>query len=550
MNVVTSAGGRPGDACETSKTVPELAQGREPEGLAPVLVANDRRERVGGPTQWGLEVPGLDVVDGDATEQAIERRQHDEIGCVDVAGPIESGPVVAGIDTPAEEVAGTALSLDLDRGVVVGDDESVDILPVDAGRAQVGQLVTVADDRVADADDVGCGPVPDRIEHPVVVPRRHDEVCVGLRSGVPKPVEGVLDRAWDGAERVEEVAGDDHPCRLVGRKQVAEPLEDVSAVAHRELEPAAGPLAQVEVGDHEDVVDQEGAVAEGQVGREVHGRASAPDGQMGLERVFATRACLAGMVDLLESKRDATRFRVLVEIADRQPAVSQGEIANAVGVTSQAVSEYIRDLVEEGLVEKEGRSRYRVTQEGVDWLFNAASGVQRFIDHVTEDVLGGVQEDAAIADRAITEGETVTLTMEDGLLHATPGDLGDATGVATTAAEIDDVVGVTGFEGIIDLDPGQVTVLTIPPVRSDERPDGRTVSAACRGADVVCAAGVEAVVALDRLDVDIDTWFAPGAVAADAATRGLDAVVVTTTDALGRVTDALRDEGVAYEVTE
>jgi len=94
------------------------------------------------------------------------------------------------------------------------------------------------------------------------------------------------------------------------------------------------------------------------------------------------------MSDALADKRTATRLRVLVEIAERQPAVSQGEIADSVGVTSQAVSEYIRELVDDGLVRKEGRSRYAVTKEGVDWLFQEARGLQRFADHVTNDVLG------------------------------------------------------------------------------------------------------------------------------------------------------------------
>ena len=39
-------------------------------------------------------------------------------------------------------------------------------------------------------------------------------------------------------------------------------------------------------------------------------------------------------------------------------------------------------------------------------------------------------------------------------------------------------------------------------------------------------------------------------VAADAAGRGLDVVVVATTDLGGRVTDALRDAGLAYEVDD
>jgi len=255
------------------------------------------------------------------------------------------------------------------------------------------------------------------------------------------------------------------------------------------------------------------------------------------------------MVDVLENKRTATRFRVLVEIAERQPAVSQGEIAEAVGVTSQAVSEYIRELVDEGLVEKEGRSRYRVTKEGVDWVFQNATDVRRFVDHVTEDVLGSVQEDAAIAEADLAEGQTVTLSLSGGLLHAAPGDDGGATGITTTEAAAGEVVGVTGFEGVMDLDPGHVSVVQVPPIRSGRVDDTGPVVEACEGAAIVTAAGVEAVSALRSVDIEPTTYFAPGAVAADAASRGLDAAVVATQDTVGRVTDALRDAGVSYDVT-
>jgi putative transcriptional regulator len=256
------------------------------------------------------------------------------------------------------------------------------------------------------------------------------------------------------------------------------------------------------------------------------------------------------MVDVLDNKRAATKFRVLVEIAERQPAVNQGEIAEAVGVTSQAVSEYIRELVEEGLVEKEARSRYRVTKQGVDWLFQQASDVRRFADHVTEDVLGSMQEDAAFATDDVATGEAVSLSIEDGLLHATPGEEGPATGVATTDADAGSIVGVTGFAGIIDLDPGDVTVFQIAPIRSGTPTGSDRLTDAAADADLVAAAGVEAVAALKESGVDPETTFAAGAVAADAAGRGLDVVVVATTDLAGRVTDALRDAGLAYEVDD
>ncbi|MFB6131928.1 MAG: MarR family transcriptional regulator [Halanaeroarchaeum sp.] len=257
------------------------------------------------------------------------------------------------------------------------------------------------------------------------------------------------------------------------------------------------------------------------------------------------------MSEVLEDKRTATRFRILVEIADRQPAVSQGEIATAVGVTSQAVSEYIRDLTAEGFVEKEGRSRYRVTTEGVDWLLRTASDVRRFADRVTDDVLGGVDEDAAIATEDVDAGTEVTLRMKDGLLHATPGDEGPATGVATTDAAAGEDVGVSGFEGIIDFAPGSVTLYQVPPVRSggSDAVDTDALAEACEDAFVL-AEGVEAVVALRRAGVEPRSTFAAGDVAAAASQRGVHVVVVVTADEVGRVTDPLRDAGASFEVAD
>jgi len=256
------------------------------------------------------------------------------------------------------------------------------------------------------------------------------------------------------------------------------------------------------------------------------------------------------MSDALADKRTASRFRILAEIADRQPAVSQGEIADAVGVTSQAVSEYIRELVDDGLVEKEGRSRYRVTKEGVDWLFRESKSLRRYVDHVTDDVLESLQEDAAIAVDDISAGESVSLSLRNGMLHATPGDEGPATGVATTDAGAGTDVGVTGFEGVIDMAPGTVTVYQVPPVRAggSRNVDETALTAACEDADLVLASGVEAVVALRETDHPPAVAAAAGEVASEAAGRGQEVVVAVTRDEVGRVTDALRDGNTEYVV--
>lgn len=256
------------------------------------------------------------------------------------------------------------------------------------------------------------------------------------------------------------------------------------------------------------------------------------------------------MVDVLDDQRTATRFRVLVEIAERQPAVSQGEIAEAIGLTSQAVSRYIQELIADDLVTKDGRSRYRITAEGVDWLLAQAGDIRRFTERVTDDVLGGVSEDAAIASAPIDEGETVTLTMKEGLLHANPEGDGSATGVATADATAGSVVGVTNFEGVIDLEPGAVTVVQVPTIRDEVTgPGDETLRSACTSADLLLAAGVEAVAALRDIEREPATPFAAGEVAAVAAGRGLEVTVVASSDHVGRVTDTLRDAGVAYSVT-
>jgi putative transcriptional regulator len=256
------------------------------------------------------------------------------------------------------------------------------------------------------------------------------------------------------------------------------------------------------------------------------------------------------MSRVLEDKRTATRLRVLVEITDRQPAVSQGEIADAVGVTSQAVSEYIRGLVEDGLVEKEGRSRYRTTKEGVDWLFREAKSIRQFADRVTEEVLDSVQEDTALATAPIEPDDTVTLSIRDGLLHATPGDEGPATGVATTAAEADQDVSITGFEGVIEMSPGIVTICQVPRSRNggSRGVDVGELAASVEAADLVVAAGVEAVAALRRIDVDPAVHVGAGAVAAEAATKGQDVAVVASVDEAGGVVDVLRDKDVTYDL--
>ena len=119
---------------------------------------------------------------------------------------------------------------------------------------------------------------------------------------------------------------------------------------------------------------------------------------------------------ILRSKKDSTRFQILVEIAAHQPDVRQKEIADKIGITPQAVSEYIKDLVLEGLLFSDGRVRYRVTKKGVEWVLERAMELKKYARFVMEDIVSHVSVATAIAEEGFDKGQRVSLRMDEGLL--------------------------------------------------------------------------------------------------------------------------------------
>ena len=255
---------------------------------------------------------------------------------------------------------------------------------------------------------------------------------------------------------------------------------------------------------------------------------------------------------VLRSKRNATRYQILVQIAERQPAVNQQEIADAIGITAQAVSNYLQDLVEHGHVNKHGRGRYEVTKEGVDWLISQTDELRRFVKHVSEDVIGQVEIETAVATTAIKEGELVSLTMRDGVLRAMSGGAGSATAVAVTNAEAGQDIGITNFEGVVDYDLGTVTIVSVPQVQNggSAAVDSNKVSELAERHDLIAVGGVEAIAAAEAAECEPDIRFGSASGVQEAATKGLDILLLSSTELLSAHTDKLRDQNVSYEVVE
>ncbi len=255
---------------------------------------------------------------------------------------------------------------------------------------------------------------------------------------------------------------------------------------------------------------------------------------------------------VLRSKRSATRYQILVGIAERQPAVSQREIADDIGITAQAVSDYLQGLTEEGYVRSPGRGRYEVTKEGVDWLITQTDELRDFVTHVAEDVIGQVEIETALATASIAEGEAVSLSMRDGVLRATPGAAGSTTAVSVTTAEAGRDVGVTDFEGVLDYELGRVTAVSIPRVQDGGSADvtTETIVDQAAGADLLATAGTEALAAAQAADLDPDIRFGTPEAVGEAAARGLDVLLLAVADELSTHLDRLRDSNINYEVVD
>lgn len=252
---------------------------------------------------------------------------------------------------------------------------------------------------------------------------------------------------------------------------------------------------------------------------------------------------------ILRSKREATRFQCLVEIAEHQPAVRQLEVADVLGITPQAVSEYMRELVEDGLVSSQGRGRYEVTREGIEWVLSRAEQLEAYARHVRRDLIQQVSVWAAIAAEDLEEDEMVGVYMEAGLLYA-GREPRSANGAVVRGARAGEDVGVTRLSGMIDHHEGIVHVAKVPRVEKggSRSVDLETLAALAAPAAVVAAVGIEARVALEKAGRAPDMFYGAREGVIEAAFHGLDCLLVCVDEEFTEFLKRLEDAGLTYRI--
>ena len=261
------------------------------------------------------------------------------------------------------------------------------------------------------------------------------------------------------------------------------------------------------------------------------------------------------MGSVLQSKRESSRFQILVEIAAHQPNLRQKEVADKLGVTPQAVSEYIKELVADGLVTTDGRMRYSITKEGVEWLLESAAELKRYARVVMEEIISHVSVWTALAEADLAEGEHVSLEMRRGLLYANRKEGIEASGVVISGVKAGEDVGVSDLQGLISLEEGRITVCKVPRVQmgGSRKVDQELLKRQLgedRTARTVGCLGIEALVALRKAGREPDVIFGAKESAVEAAYHGISSVVVSVDEQIPGLLNRLESEGLKYELID
>jgi putative transcriptional regulator len=258
------------------------------------------------------------------------------------------------------------------------------------------------------------------------------------------------------------------------------------------------------------------------------------------------------MVEILQNKSSATRFQILVEIATSGPGIQQKSIALKLGLTPQAISEYIHQLVSEDLVVSGGRSHYRVSAKGVNWMLKILRELRDYAS-VVEQAVTNITVCAAIADTDINQGQAVGLKMKDGLLFATAGIDSGARGIAVSGVRRGEDVDVANIEGLVELTRGGVTILQVPGIQKggSRQVDLELLKARTSNDQQLGAIGIEALVSLRRIGVEPRYLYGVAEAAIEAVQCGLSFTVVCTEDAIpGLVKRLQQEEELSYELVD
>jgi len=163
---------------------------------------------------------------------------------------------------------------------------------------------------------------------------------------------------------------------------------------------------------------------------------------------------------LLRNKSLSTQILILYELYTKHYS-KLSPIAEKIGITQQAISEYTKKMKKQGLIHKVN-NEYKPTMKGTQLLQTELTNLKKFVDDKIQK-MPLVEDCYALAKTPIKKGEKVGLFMENGWLVANANKKSPSMGIATANAEIDDYIIIKNLQGIIDHNIGKIYFLELKP---------------------------------------------------------------------------------------
>lgn len=265
---------------------------------------------------------------------------------------------------------------------------------------------------------------------------------------------------------------------------------------------------------------------------------------------------------IFKKRGEMTHFQLMTEIAKDEPNIRQKDLAERLNITIQAVSENMKQLKDLGYIESEdGRSPYKITPKGLDKLKKDAISLRKYSDETLSLMSNYKSVWPAIAGENLVKGQTVGLYMENGLLYAD-----EDTGREAIAQVMDDTekgkdVALSQMKGLINIEPGQVLVITLPPIKEGgsrntdldlikEIYAGNYSEWGMKTLDKVAVIGTISHVVTNSLNIPVDIEYASTPASIACSKKGLNVLLIVVDNMLKNVTKSFEHEDIKYNIID
>ncbi len=232
-------------------------------------------------------------------------------------------------------------------------------------------------------------------------------------------------------------------------------------------------------------------------------------------------------MELLREKSLSTKMLILLEISIGHYS-QLSPIAEKIGITKQAVSDYLKKMRKEGLV-LIMNGEYRASVKGVELLHSQLLELKEFLDKKIQR-LNIIENCAAIAGNEIQKGEKIGLFMENGELIAYQGKKSSSIGIAMRDAKKGEDVPIKNMEGIVEHKMGKIHLIELPsPAEGGTR--ACDIEKICKWIEMqkidrIGASDVVAKALLKKLRKPYDFEFACAHAVIEAAQKGLNVLLL------------------------